>query len=79
MVLRVLLAVLGGFAGLLVAFFLDIGAKPCQDVFVALAACAVPQPFNGGIALGVAVGVALPLVGFRFDDWRSRRYRRSSE
>jgi hypothetical protein len=73
MVLRVLLTVLGGLAGLLLAFILDVGAKPCQDVFVALTACAVPQPSGWGIALGVAVGVALPLAAFRFDDWRGRR------
>ncbi len=71
-VYRAVLVLLGAFIGLVAAFVFDIGAGPCQDYSVVTAACALPQPSRWGVAVSVAVGVALPLAAFRFDDRRSR-------
>lgn len=61
----------GAFVGLVAAFGFDLGAKPCQDLFISvMSACAMPQPSTGGMVVGAALGAALPLLAFLYDKRR---------
>lgn len=70
--LRAALVVLGGFVGAIAAFHFDIGAKPCLDMRVVTAACALPQPSTWAVLLCAALGAVVPLAAVRFDKRRRR-------
>lgn len=74
--LTVIAVVEGALGALMLAVFLRVGARPCQDVFTTdiAAACAVPQAAAGAVALFTLVGgLAGLLVARRSLTTRQRR------
>lgn len=71
LLVRVGMVLVGAFVGLVAAFVLDLGAEPCQDLFMnVMTACALPQPSAGGMVVGTALGAAVPLLAFLYDKRR---------